>query len=373
MSIFYPDYQNSILSLISSLLHSYDVHTPHPGLPLLEDVLAARSKNTILLILDGLGSDSLAGILPGYSFLNSHKVADLSSVCPCTTAAATTTLSSGLTPLEHGWLGWSPWFKEFGRIVDVFLDRDSFSGTAIDPSPAGLLLAYPDIAGKLARQKDGAIGIHRLMPSFAKNGFESLQLMAERMREICHLDGPQLMLAYWHEPDTRMHNNGPWSDAVREEMAAIDQTLSGLFQAVDNLTMIVSADHGQVVVEREVFLDELPELHDCLILPPSLETRAVSLFVKPEKKAFFISRFEDILGDSFLLMPRQAVFKRGLLGSGTPHPKVDDFVGDFIAFATGHTIIRYRTRFNKPHKPFKGHHAGLRSEEMQVPLIIAQK
>lgn len=371
LTIFYPDYQHSILSLTSSLLHCFGISSPHSGLIQLDRILESKRKNTVLLILDGMGSDALAGLLPSDAFLRRHKAADLSTVYPCTTTAATTTLSTGLSPLEHGWLGWSPWFREFGRVVDIFIDRDSYSGAQITPSPAKLLLPYRDIAEQLAEASRGELGIHRLMPSFADDGCGSLRLMLERAREICRKDGPQLILAYWHEPDTLMHNEGPWSDAVRKEMIDINAMVESFFSQCRDLLLLVSADHGQIVVDREIYLDEIPELNDCLILPPSLETRAVSLFVKAEKRDYFARKFEDILGDCFLLLPREAVFKRGLLGSGLPHHKVDDFIGDFLACATGNSIIRYHTPFNRPRWSFKGHHAGLRSEEMIVPLIVA--
>lgn len=372
MAIFFPEYDHSILSLISSVLHAYGVPSPHAGLDILDRALVRPRKNTIFLILDGLGSESLSGLLPADSFLRRHKVADLSSVYPCTTTAATTTLSTGLSPLEHGWLGWSPWFREYGRVVDLFLDRDTYSGAAISPSPGRVLLPYQDITALIGAAAGSELGIHRLLPSFDPNGFGSLAAMTGRIQEICQLDGPQLILVYWHEPDTLMHNEGPWSDVVRKDVLMSDALLGELFQKLNDTLLVITADHGQTQVEREIFLDEIPELNDCLILPPSLETRAVSLFVKPERRSVFAARFEELLGDSFLLLPHEAVFRRGLFGSGPMHHKVDDFIGDFLACGIGHSIIRYHTPYNRPHTPFKGHHAGLRSEEMIVPLIIAE-
>jgi len=373
MAIFYPEYDHSILSVVSSLLHAYGAASPHGGLPLLDKYLEHDYKNIIFLILDGLGSETFGQMLPADGFLRRHKVADLSSVYPCTTTAATTTLSSGLSPLEHGWLGWSPWFREYGRVIDLFLDRDTFSGVPVSPSPGQLLMPYQDIT-KLLRQAAGPdLGIHRLMPSFAPDGYGSLKSMVARMREICQLDGRQLILAYWHEPDTLMHNEGPWSEAVRQDLAATDICLGEFYQAIEDSLLVITADHGQIPVEREIYLDEIAELNDCLILPPSLETRAVSLFVKPECRTVFAARFEELLGDSFLLLPHEDVFHRGLLGSGVPHRKTDDFIGDFLACGIGHAIIRYHTPFNRPHTAFRGHHAGLRAEEMIVPLVVGEK
>ena len=372
MAIYYPKYDHSILGIVSSLLKSYGVASHHTGLTLLDSPLGRGHKNMIFLILDGLGSEYFDQMLPIDSFLRRHKVTDLSSVYPCTTAAATTTLSSGLSPLEHGWLGWSPWFREYGRVIDLFLDRDSYSGAPVTPSPGPLLMPYQDIVSLIQQAAGTGLEINRLMPSFAPDGFGSLEAMLLRMREICQSDGRQLILAYWHQPDTLMHNEGPWSEAVRCDLEQTDTLLGDLFQSLDDALLIVTADHGHITVEREIFLDEIPELNDCLILPPSLETRAVSLFVKPDCKAVFAARFEDLLGDSFLLLPREEVFQRGLFGSGTPHRKVDDFIGDFLACGIGNDIIRYHTPFNRPHTPFRGHHAGLRDEEMIVPLVIAE-
>ena len=372
MAIFFPDYDHSILSLISSVLQAFGVSSPHSGLAILDEQLATPHKNTLVMVLDGLGSEYLDQLLPAASFLRSHKIADLSSVYPCTTTAATTTLSTGLSPLEHGWLGWSPWFREYGRVVDLFLDRDTFSGLPIVPSPGRLLLPYQDIVATISQATQDSVNIHRLMPHFVPNGYSSLAAMSARIRDICRMDGAQLILAYWHEPDTLMHNEGPWSEAVRREIIAADSLLSDLFLTLEDTLMVITADHGQVEVEREIFLDEIAELNDCLILPPSLETRAVSLFVKPSRMAEFAERFSERLGDSFLLLPHDEVFRRGLFGSGVPHHKVDDFIGDYLACATGSTIIRYHTPFNRPRTPFKGHHAGLRREEMTVPLIVAE-
>jgi predicted AlkP superfamily pyrophosphatase or phosphodiesterase len=128
MSIIYPDYTHSILNLASSILHAYGAPFGHPTLPSLDAVLAENHKNRIFLILDGMGSEFVRRQLEPDGFFRRCQVDELTSVYPCTTTAATTSMLSGLSPLEHGWLGWSPWFREYGRILDVYLDRDSLSG-----------------------------------------------------------------------------------------------------------------------------------------------------------------------------------------------------------------------------------------------------
>lgn len=373
MKTVFPDYENSILGATSSLLHHYGVATAHPGLPAVDQALSHPSKNKILIILDGLGSEFLRRVMPQDCFLRRHFQSDLSSVYPCTTAAATTSLLSGLSPAEHGWVGWSCWFKEFGRSVDLFLDRDSLNGTVIEPSPAQSLMPFVDLTTRIEQDAPGTVQCRKVLPPFAENGVGSFLQFAARIKEFCQLPGEQLIIAYWYEPDTLMHKYGPYHDEVRRDVLAMDAILAQLQAELDNTLMMVTADHGQVEINREVFIDDYPDLMDCLLMLPSMEVRAASLFVKPAQSERFEALFQDLLGDCFLLMPRAEVFASGLLGPGVPHRKIDDFIGDYLACATGQTILRYRSLFNRPRTPFKGHHAGLCVEEMMVPLIISHK
>ena len=108
----FPDFNNNIVSLSNSLLKHYGIKPFHPTLGVLDEVLAQGKKNIIFMILDGLGENILKKHLKEQSFLRRHCVGTISSVFPPTTAAATTSFHSGLYPIEHGWLGWMPYFKD---------------------------------------------------------------------------------------------------------------------------------------------------------------------------------------------------------------------------------------------------------------------
>ncbi len=373
VDIVLPDYKNSILSLTGSLMQAIGLPAPHGSLPDLDAAMSRPHRNRILLILDGMGFEFLKQALPPESFLRRHLVREISSVYPCTTAAAMTTFQSGLSPLEHGWLGWSTYFKEYGRTVDLFIDRDSLSGGTITPSPAATFLTFEDITRKILQHKNTDVTCRRILPPFAENGVHSIGQMIDKIREYCETGSGQLIIAYWYEPDMMMHAEGPGSARVTAEIAAYDALIESLFQSLDDALLIVTADHGQVEIEEDVLLNEMDSLNDCLIMPPSIESRAASLFVKHSRIMDFKTAFNGLLGDRFWLMSREEAFDRQLFGPGKPHRKVDDFVGDFLACATGHALLRYQSSFNRPLTMFKGHHAGLCREEMLVPLIIAEK
>ena len=371
MAIVLPDYNNSILNLTISIMKKYGLKSQHQELDVLDKLLSNDYKNIVVLTLDGLGSDLLKQLLPKESFLRTFHLTDISSVYPCTTTAATTTMKTGLTPSEHGWLGWNAWFKEYGCIDDLFLDRNSLSGDLITPSPAGKLLAYEDIISLIQKQSTLSVNCQSVMPPFEKNGVNSFALMAEKINYYCKQPGSQLIIAYWYEPDTLMHKYGPLSSKVKNEMHNIDLLIQQHLSKLEDTLLIITADHGQIEIKQEVFLDDIPELMHCLILPPTIESRAASFFVKEDQKENFCNVFEEIFQNNYLLLTRQKFFDLQLLGPGQKHYKVDDFIGDFMACGTGNMLLRFNGMHERERYYFKGHHAGLCHEEMIVPLIIA--
>ena len=84
------DYDRSLVSVSNSLLKYYNVKTYHPSLKLLDEKLAKNYKNVIFMILDGMGTDLIEKNLPETSFIRQHISAQIFSVFPPTTTAATT-------------------------------------------------------------------------------------------------------------------------------------------------------------------------------------------------------------------------------------------------------------------------------------------
>lgn len=94
-----PDYKNSILNLINSILHYYHVETKYNGINILDQKLEKKYKNIVLIILDGMGDNILNTISPN-GFFKKHQERKITSVYPSTTTAAMTTYYSGKPPIE---------------------------------------------------------------------------------------------------------------------------------------------------------------------------------------------------------------------------------------------------------------------------------
>lgn len=130
--VVFPDYRNSIVNLSNSIMDSFGVDPLHTVLKQLPKSTIS-AKNVVLLVLDGLGMELLNSLEPGIvPFLKESVVGNLSSVYPSTTTAALTSLLTGMTPIEHGALGWSLFFKEFRRFVDFLPLADSDSHEFLD-------------------------------------------------------------------------------------------------------------------------------------------------------------------------------------------------------------------------------------------------
>ena len=160
----YPEYDHSLLSLISSILTHYGVQTPHKTLPELDSLLAKSYKNIVVMLFDGMGTAILENHLPPDAFLRRHLNTTLSSVFPPTTTAATVSLESGLSPIEHAWRGWSLYFEELDANVNLF--PNTLSGTdgkpAADFSIARKTLPYTSVFTKI--DQAGLAKAYRILP-----------------------------------------------------------------------------------------------------------------------------------------------------------------------------------------------------------------
>ena len=117
------NYKKSILNLTNSIMKHYKAKVNHSSSPTLDEYLKEDKDNIILLIMDGMGNDYLEKFHPD-GFLLKHRKDIITSVFPCTTTAAIRTYESGLSPLEHGNLGWTLYFKETNKFINILPYRD---------------------------------------------------------------------------------------------------------------------------------------------------------------------------------------------------------------------------------------------------------
>ena len=367
------DYDNSILSLSNSLLKYYGIKPFHPTLKVLDEQLNNQNhSNIVFMILDGMSLDNIMKHLPKDSFLASHIIAPIYSVFPPTTTAATTTFHSGLSPLESGWIAWTSYYKEYDRVIENFLNTDYYTGEKLSsPPPCDDLLKFKTIYSHITEQNPD-VEYHKVFPPFDPNGVKTFAEMCSKVADITKQNSNRKIIsAYWPEPDHSMHHFGVMSDEAHQQMLYLESCLLKMYAEIKDAFIIISADHGLIDAE-DVWLNDYPELCQMLVRPPSLEDRYVTFFVKPEEKSRFSSVFNQTFGGDFKLYTKAEFLASSLLGKGKPHPKIDDFIGDFVAISLGNKMLHYDAGY-KERKVLVAQHAGISESEMIVPLIIAAK
>ncbi len=372
----YPDYDRSSLSITASIGEYFGGQSDYPTLPEIDIRLCEGGIEKIVLVLtDGLGEMILKRHLPTDSFLVRHDKAAISAVYPSTTTAATTAIWTGKSPLEHGWLGWSLYFKECAAQIDAFTGNEGHRGERFPTgSPAKTLMPLPPA---LCAQKDAQA--HMISPfdnysgpGFVQHAVKDLHDQLVVARSIVRGEGRQIVCVYYNQPDHNMHKLGVNAPETIAEIQYIERELEAFYETLPRDTLlIVTADHGLIDAGEPVILNNYPSLCECLWMPPSVEARAAAFFVKPFRRAQFEAAFHEVCGEDFLLISREDALATNLFGRGIVHPKAEDFMGDYIACATGARYLRYDTIGCKVPEMI-GMHAGLTNEEMTVPLILAR-
>ena len=365
-NIQFPDYIRSILSISSSIMKYYNIKSNYKSLPELDNILNKDYQNIIYLILDCLGDNILKSNLSNDSILKNNKITTITSVFPPTTAAATTAIHSGLSPLERGWIGWMPYFKEYNRAIEMFKGIDFYTREQIVKGNELNDLDYETIYKKICNPNND-IRFHQCFPKFVKNGSETFEELCHKIKEICNNNDKNIVSAYWDNPDHTIHKYGTNSNEVKEVLKNIDNNLKELSQSIDNSLIIITADHGATDV-KEIYINEIKELNECLAFPPTIEARFVNFFIKAGMHNQFKQALNDNFKDKYILYTKEEFLKTNLLGIGTPHKRIDSYFGDYIIIMNSDKSIKYTIDGNIT-KINLADHSGITKEEMIVPLI----
>ena len=110
-----------------------------------------------------------------------------------------------------------------------------------------------------------------------------------------------------------MHSTGCYSKETKEKLQEINDLLKQLSETMEDTLILVSADHGLIDVEPKIYLNEYPELMDCFLMPPFIEGRLMSFFIREDLKDVFKERFNQLFSDDFILLTRQEALEKGYL------------------------------------------------------------
>ncbi len=357
-----PDYKNSIYNIIRSVMLNYgiDVDDTHK---LTDEILAKDYKNVVVMLFDGMGVSTLNN-LDENSFMRRHVRSSVTSVFPSTTTAALTTMRCGLSPVEHGWLGWNQYLKEFD-YNGVTLLPNFIMGTnkmAADYHVGEKHLPFVSVFEKIMKKGYRV----NLISQHTPDTFSTTDELISKVRNHCLDDEKKCIFTYYDEPDSSSHKKGCNSKAVKELLEGIDRELEKYLSDLEDTVIIILADHGHTDV-KHLYIEDHKELVDMLVRKPTLEPRAAAFYVKQGRHEEFEAYVKEHFGN-FLILSKDEVIERKLFGPGKMHERFEEFIGDYMLISRDEYCIQYERKPNE----FLSSHAGITEEEMMIPLIVIE-
>jgi len=358
-------------------------------------------EHVVLFVIDAFGYNLLARMKQARDLLGlafPRKKAEralLTSVFPSTTASALTSMFTGLTPSEHGMLGYTLFLKEVGAVVNMIsLSPVNDWGRSrifdLGFTPDRLLPCQ-----KLTESLNKAGMPSRLLIRYELRGSGLSTLLYRQSEIIPYISASDMFLSltkildegkggltivYWDGLDPIEHHYGPFSEEARFEMSLFFFSLMKFLKKIkrrsaDGVLLMLTSDHGQARIgdETSFDVDDIQWLRDSLIMPPTGEGRCAYMYLRRGVRNFE-GMFRKRLGRHFALMGTEESISKGLYGRGVLQRDYVDRLGDFVAIAKGASklIFTYNIR-ERSETPFVryGSHGGLTLDEMLVPFVSA--
>ena len=363
------NYNECLTNLACSISKYFGLDCKHNTLSYIDSLLEEyKPVNVVTVLCDGMGSNILDRTLDKDSFFIKNRMKSITTVFPATTVAATTSMMTGLNPVESGMLGWDMYFKEIDRTITTFMcsDKGDFTFT---PVKEAVEFEKKHMKTRSVMDEINEKGIDKaytLFP-FGPDPYRDLDDMLRIIEEKCSEEGKKYIYAYDTEPDTTMHEIGCDSAEAGKLIIELNDRLEQLCERLENTIVFVVADHGHKNVIN-IDLKEYPDVVDCLVRNTSLEPRAVNFFVKAEKTGKFEHLFEKYFSKDFDLYPKDEIISSELFGDGEENEIFRDSLGDYLAIAkTDKTLLYIGSEV------LKSQHAGYTDDEIYVPLIVINK
>jgi hypothetical protein len=327
---------------------------------------AVDAEQVVLLVVDGLGWEQLQDRTHLAPTLAAMEGGPITTVAPSTTATALTSITTGLTPGEHGLIGYR--IDVGGDVLNVlrwWADRQGEGRRLYDPirmQPFAPFLGHEVPVVSKADLETSAFTLAHLRGS-RPEGWRVASSLPVMIGELLRAGEP-LVYAYYDGVDKVAHEHGfgPYYDA---EIAAVDRLVGDVIAALpDGAVLLITADHGQVHVGRNTFSPSRDVLG--LTHHTSGEGRFRWLHAKPGLADDLLKAATDAHADVAWIVSRDQTIDEHWFGP-VISPPIQSRLGDvaLVAFAP----ISFDDPSDTGPYPLVCRHGSLTAAEMYVPLI----
>lgn len=327
------------------------------------------------------------------------QIEKLTSQFPSTTAAHLTTIHTGLPVGSSGVYEWYYYEPQLDQVIAPLLysfsgtkERDTLKSSGIQPAslyPRGVL--YPEL--KQMGVDPYVFGMLEYTPSTYSNvvmaGAElnSFRTISEALTNLGLLlreqTKPVYVHLYYDKFDSLCHKYGPAAAQAEAEIETLLLILEHYFERIipagKRILFLMTADHGVCEVDPKttVFLNTDPHFagmerflrtnRSGQLIVPAGSARDMFLYINEdfldEAQSFLRSRLEGKAD----IVRVDSLIEDGYFGPEIS-PRFRERVGDLVILPYRYESVWWyeKERFEMR---FRGHHGGLTSQEMEIPLF----
>ncbi len=326
----------------------------------------AGARSVVLLVIDGLGWDQLqarGAALPTFVGMSGSAI---TSVAPSTTAAALTSITTGVAPSQHGLIGYRV------RVDGATLNALSWHTEGRNPPDPRSVQRHAPFRGrdvpvvtKSEFRNTGFTEAH--LRGGRLEGWRAVSSLVEQCRRLV-IAGEPFVYAYYPGVDEVAHAHGLEDGFFEAEVHFADRLVGDLLEVLPGDTaLVVTADHGQVDLNPESWLElgDLGELVDVC----SGDGRFRYLHARRGAADELLAGARAQFGACAWVRSRDELLRDGWLGPEPP-TVVRRRLGDVVLAA------RDAVAFVDPALPreamLRSAHGSLTAAEMEVPLLAAR-
>ena len=358
-----PDYAGACISNIVPALLDGSIEPP-PWIP----APALDAGQVVLLVLDGLGWEQLQARRALAPTLSALVGGPITSVSPSTTATALTSIATGLTPGEHGVMGYRVAVDH--QVLNI-LRWSTPEGDARRRIAPGVFQPTESFCGQRAAIVTKA--------EFANSGFSAAHLGGTRFRgyrvpstmvvelRAALAAGEPFVYAYYDGIDKVAHEYG-LAEHYDAELQAVDRLVADILSVLPpGAALVVTADHGLIDVG-----DRIIDPHADVLAQVSFQSgegRFRWLHARPGRHDALLEAAVAHHSDVAWVRSRDQTVEEGWWGD-----RVTDAarqrLGD-VALVAREPVSFHEAADGGPFE-LVGRHGSLTAAEMFVPLLVGE-
>ena len=360
------NYNECLTNLACSIRKYFGLEYKHNTLDYIDKILNEKKpKNVVTILCDGMGSNIMDRILGQDAFLIKHRIKSIFTVFPATTVAATTSMMTGLNPVETAMIGYDMYYKDIDKTITTFINSEK-GDKKCKVLPEAIEYKNKHMITKSIMEEINQKGNDSgyILSPFEGKKYSDINDMYNKIEILCNKNGKKYIYAYDIEPDYTMHELGNDAYEVEKIIKNINLKVEELSKKIKDTIIFVVADHGHINV-KNIMLNDYPDIIECLKRNTSIEPRAVNFFIKDNKKQEFPIIFNKYFKNDFDLYTKEDIISSKLFGDGKENKVFRDILGDYLAIATTDKTLLYGGS-----EVLKSQHAGYTNDEILVPLIV---